>query len=217
MAKSKRNLGKLQPGSRQASDLLPVYISPGGAVKHVATKSYSRRTSRYYDTVTKKQVSRRQRDKAVSGWSSYEIAAQARSFYGPNVTPQLYRRYITEPIDLTPTTPEIYNDYNEPIISAPDFRDDIDSVIERMNDEYTTQRSIVLESEGFTDEEQQQILTQELAELDEILVNRRDVVDDIFSSNEDRLYYQDFLNDWLMDHLDYDSDSDYWSIMYPEK
>ena len=221
-----RDLGRLAPGSRQASQFLPVYRGPGGIAttdfsSPAGRVEYKRNYGYYYDTESGSFVTRRQRFKAITGWTSYEQAARERDI-NPDILPPTQRvqpgpRYLggepelppleNPPVDYIP--PEDVTIFAPPLRPIEEVVDDISSFFSQL---YIDKRV----GEGASTEEAEAELTSELLpQLETLVRERREVADDSFASREARLEVQDALNDFIGEWLDEDVD-DFWSTMYTE-
>lgn len=230
--RSVARLGKLLPGSRLAESLLPIYRSEKGRrtfseVSAGGSRNIRDPSRRYFDTVTGREISKRQRDEAISGWVSLEQKAAARKL-NPNVLPPVARTPISD-VEYTATPSggyevsglppqEVISEIAPPadyaVTSDGGYRyDPIDDVVDRMVSQFNQEYLLLQAEKGV---EVDPYMLEYLDDTLEGMVRaRRAEADNIFWEPDTSQYLKDELNEFLMESLEFDDVSDFWEDLYP--
>lgn len=237
-------LSQLAPGSRTVQQLLPVYKGPKGQAttapsSPAGSKTYKRYYGYFYDVTTGTYVTKRQRHNAITGWTSYEQQAQARKTYGPTVESpfrqrmQEERAYEYEQGVAAPPPQEEYiratrTPQEEPTVQAVPERPakwtqrPIEVALPEMEESFRVLYSRRRYSEGASDDEISVELDELLPRLDELVLERRRLSEDISSwlfgevGDNEATWAADRLNEFLETNLGRNAE-DFWSHLYPSR
>ena len=238
-------LSQLVPGSRTVQQLLPVYKGPKGQATTAPSspagrKTYKRNYGYFYDVTTGTYVTKRQRHNAITGWTSYEQAAQAREIYGKSLEAPVvrYNRRLreAEAIRYEEPLPPPQEEYiratrtpqEEPTVQAVPERPakwlqrPIEEVVPEMERVFTIMYTERRYSEGASDDEISVELGELLPKLDELVLERRRLSEDISSwlfgevGNNEATWAADRLNVFLETNLGRNAE-DFWSHLYPDR
>ena len=236
-------LSQLAPGSRTVQQLLPVYKGPKGQATTAPSspagrKTYKRNYGYFYDVTTGTYVTKRQRHNAITGWTSYEQQARDRRIYGPTVEAPVVRRHrqeveyeYEEAVETLPPGEYIRatrTPQEEPTVQAVPERPPkwtqrpIEEVVPEMERVFTIMYTERRYSEGASDDEISVELGELLPELDDLVLERRRLSEDISSwlfgevGDNEATWAADRLNEFLETNLGRNAE-DFWSHLYPDR